>query len=349
MLLCASSYKNNTYLCNSNANFIVMTICLLECIGNTMTFRKSRLLTSNVFTAIIYLCLVSLTSACNDDVFIENTDLPEYSEITISGDDGYWSRAYNRKGLERIYFSFSEGKKEYVRYFDVKGDEVDSNCPASELRNILYEDPFQYYDIGFHGDMIYVNTYYNSTRKDNYLTLLFEYDYGLTKEISINITPGEPYWLFPNYEGEMVLEENIDELSFRQSFVNKGHVPQRMEVYPYRSSRCSAIVTMERDWSKGLVVDMALPTFDGSEWILREYSEVALGEYQSFDFPDNTSEKISVEVPANSKCTVTYTLHYTRAVQKGFMLVHTSGFQMEEEFTCTSVYPTNYDYTVSYE
>lgn len=326
-----------------------MTNCLLECIGNTKTIRKSRFLTSNVFTATIYLCLVLLTSACNDDVFIKNTDLPEHSEVTINGDEGYWSRAYNRKGLESIHFSFSEGMKEYVRYFNVRGDEVDSNCPASELSNILYEDPLQSYDIGFHGDMIYINSYYNSTRKDNYLTILLEYDYGLTKEISVNITPGEPYWMFPNYEGKMILEENIDESSFRQSFVNNGHIPQRMEIYPYLSSRCSAIVTMKPDWTKGLIVDMALPIFDGSEWILREYSEVALGEYLTFDFSGNTSDKISVEVPANSKCTVTYTLHYTRAIQKGIMLIHTSGFQKEEEFTCISVCPTNYDYTVSYE
>lgn len=325
-----------------------MTNCPLECIGDAKTIYKSRHLIANIFAASIFFGLFLLASACNDDVFIENIDLPEHSEIAINGDEGYWSRAYNRKGLESIHFSFSEGMKEYLRYFDMKGDEVDSDCPASELNNILYQDPLQSYSIGFYGDMIHVSSYYNSMRKDNYLTLLLDYDYGLTKEISIKITQGESYWTFTTYEGEMVLEENIDESSFRQSFVNNGHIPQRMEIYPYRSSRCYDIVTLKPDWTKGLIVDMALPTFDG-EWFLREYSDVTLDERRDFTPSGYTSEKISVEVPANSKCTVTYTLHYTRAIQKGNMFIHTSGIQTEENVTCISVYPTNYDYTVSYE
>jgi len=303
------------------------------------------------YIAILCGWLLLLVSACNSDVFIDGKELPDYSEFTIDGDGGYMSTAFSRDGLTAIRFEDSVAMAEYLTYYDTKGHRTDAFCPVSELGSIGYDTPVQYYTIGFTGEMLYVSSLYNATGFKKSITLFLEYDYGVTKKIHITIIQGKTLTCSSWYDGELIIDEDFEQITHRTGFVNNSHIAQRMEVMPYISSDCSDFVVPEQNWAKGLIVDMPLLTYNGNGWMLKDCKDIRLDEWRTFSPFEYSMEKIIVEVPADTKCTVTYTLHYTKATQTGKLFFYNQAcdFGSESGFTCTAIYPTNYEYAVSYE
>lgn len=302
--------------------------------------------------ALILACLLLAATGCNDDIFVDSAELPEYTDISIEGDGGQWSAPFSRDHLEKISIDYGANEKEYVTYYDVDGRTTTAACPAADLGSIVFENPIKYYSIGFEGEMMYVDSYYNASLYADNITIYLGYDYGVTKCVHVTFTQGRPLQLvFAQYDGEAVLEEVSRQTVNTTSLANNSSVAQHMEIMPYLLSQCTDVVNPAGNWAKGIVTDMPMLTYSGTQWELAEYKDIRLGETRRFSPSQYFAEKFTVDVPPHTKATVRCALHYTRATQSGTLLFYNSvtDCQAEERFTCTSVYATSFEYTVDYE
>lgn len=309
-------------------------------LSNTLSYRH-----------LIYaLAIVPALSSCNSDIFIADSDLPDSVDVTVEGDGGSWSTAYSRKGLLCVRLDLPPDDGKYVTYYGYNG-ELDPDSPPSELQSIVYESPLRSYSIGFNGDMIYVVSHYNASYEDR-VTLWLDYDYGVSKMIELTMTEGEPlqkgFW---DTKGPLKIEENIETTSHRAGFTNNSSLTQKFQIMPYLESKCSDIVMPADRWALGLTFDLPMPTYNGSDWVWYEYPDIRLGERRHFSPSQYIGKTLSVDVPPETKVTVSYTLHYSRAVQDGSIYFYNVVAQREFEVpvTWTSVYATSYDYMIEYE
>ncbi len=303
-------------------------------------------------SCIIAATIALLVSGCNNDIFVENADLPDYTDISIEGDGGLWSSAFSRKGLVSISIDdYASNVKNYFTYYGVNGDIVDADCPPSELGSIVYENPLQSYSIGFNGDMIYITSNYNATFY-NHISLRLHYDYGAIKYINVTFTEGEALSLVGwELSGDILLEENFEQVTHSSSFTNNTPLAQKFEIMPFLNSKCSDTVIPTDSWARGLTLKLPMLTFNGNYWEWREYDDIRLGERRNFSPGWCTQQKLTMDVPAYTKATVTYTLHYTRATQSGCLIFQNPTVQQSfnEDVTWTSIYATSFDYKVKYE
>lgn len=308
-------------------------------------------MTRNHIAYSLVLLVSIITSACNNDIFTENQDLPEITNITIDGDGGEWSSVLSLKGLTHIYIDYGSKDIEYVRYYGANGSEVNPDCSPTELKSIVYENPKTYYSIDIVGEMIYILSYYNASPYTSF-TLRLDYESGVNKFVYVTITEGKKLQMFLwEPTGDLVLEK-IGEKTHRTSFTNNSSIAQRLEIKPFLESTCFDMLTPTDNWALNLTVDIPMLTFNGQEWEWRELKDIILGDRRNFT-PSQYffDDKITVEVPANTKAIVTYKLNYTQATQDGFITFY--NIVAEQNFKTpvvwNSVYATSYEYDVEYE
>lgn len=294
--------------------------------------------------------ILLIAAGCNEDIFLDRNELPEYSEVCIDGDGGQWSTAFSRKGLSKISLDCNYQDREYITYYSSKGT-TDAGCPPSELESIIFENPARLHSIGFSGDMLYISSQYNALDTTR-ATLYLEYDYGVTKGINITVSAGEPLQIVTaTYDGSMTIEENFEQGYHSRSLVNNSNITQKLTIMPYLSSSCGNIVEPSSEWMNGRSIDMAVPAYNGKEWTLREYNNFTLARRLTFAPSSYATEEFSIDVPAHTKAKVEYVLHYSRATQSGNILCYNrqSEQQIMLPFTATSIYATSYEYKYKYE
>lgn len=302
-------------------------------------------------TYILAVLTSSFITACNNDIFTDVYDLPEVTDITIKGDGGEWSAPFSRKGLTQIHIDYNSNEKEYVRYYNSKGDEVNSDCPASELGSIVYENPRTWYSIGFVGEMIYISSHYNASLYADF-SILFDYESGDTKNINVTITEGEKLSVVSwTTNDNLRLEENFSQSTHVTSMTNNSSITQKLELMPFLNSRCSDMVMPADKWARGLTVDIPMLTYDGNEWTWAEYKDIEIGGRRDFTPSRYLDKKIVVDVPPYKKAKVSYKLIYTRATQDGVIIFTNNIAEQNYDVpvTWTSVYATSYEYNVEYE
>ena len=305
---------------------------------------------------ILPILILFALQACNDDVFIEDSGIrdlsgrPSSARITLDGNGEEWTALFSRKGLKRICVDHMSGSMDLV-YYGADGI-VDKDCPPSDLEAILYDTPLRYFSINFSEKMIYIRCYFNTLSETSF-TLALEYDDGKKTSIDVTITPGEPYrFIMDVLSGSEIIEENVEQMTHRTIFANNTSISQKLEVYPYRDSYCSDVVIPADEWAEGIVLnDMRMPTFSGKEWMWYHYDDICLGTTRTFAPELYDDEKFVVEVPANTVATVTYTLHYSRYIHEGYVMLYNpiDDHTIEEDVCWNSVYPVDYDYTVEFE
>lgn len=310
-------------------------------------------MTGKYFRKLSLICgLVLAVTGCNSDIFVDAVDLPSFTETTIEGDGGQWKTPFVREGLVSIAIDpETSAVKRYFRYFNSDGREVDAECPASDLRQIVYENQAQFYSIGFDKSMIYVNSNYNALEEIE-MRLWLEYDSGATKCIVLTITAGEPLeFVGAWYDGEIEVEDNVKQTSRTFSLSNNSHLTQNMEIHPYRDAGASDFVVPEESWAYLLTCDMPVLTYTSAGWERVWVPDITLGQPREFKPLELETEMFTVEVPPFMKAKVVYTLHYSRASQGGNLLYFNkeSDQQFEVGFTCKAAYPTSCEYTVEYE
>ncbi len=297
--------------------------------------------------------MVWILSSCNDEVFIPRKDLPDVSEITLDGNGDSWSMVCSKKGLDHIYINgeSSSVDNQYLTYYGSNGNIVNHECPASEISSIEYYTPLLSYSIGFYGNMINVICHYNITSETN-ITVMLDYDYGVSKMIHISLTEGKQYRLnswVPT--GKPILDENFEKVTHRASFTNNSNLTQNFELNPLFDSKCTDQVIPVDFWAIGLTVKLPMPTFTGKEWVWHEYKDISLGNERTFSPLTFYNDKLTIDVPANKKATVIYTLYYSRMTHHGVLHFYNpvDMHEFQEDITWTAVYATSYDYNVEYE
>lgn len=292
------------------------------------------------------------TSSCNKDVFVENDDLPQHTEVTLEGDGGQWSVPFSRNGLTHIYIiDCPENEKQYLTYLNLKGDLTGSYCDASDLKSINFENPARWYSFGFAGDMLYFSSNYNASTPYT-VNLILEYNFGVDKLISINLTEGKPLRLdFYSPFGRIEIEEDIDQITRTTGLVNNSQLTQKLEIMPFSEAFCMDEITAEEAWADGLVSRMPMLIYDGHQWTWEEYDDIRIGEVRQFIPEEFSDKKITVNVPPNKTARVTYTLHYTRNRTEGEVGFYNpvADYLFHTNVTWTAVYATSFDYKVDYE
>ena len=292
-----------------------------------------------------------VVSSCNNEVFIDRVDLPDEVEVTIEGDGGQWSASISRKGLERIYVIASEKDEQYLSYFTQSGTVTDSNVPAKDFGTVFFDNPAEYFSIGLVGDFLYIYSKFNAYPEAKNIILNLEYDYGLTKHIYLTFLPGKQLGCVALYGQEYKIKENIETITFKNSFTNGSSLTQYWDIYPFDTSSWILQVETGQDWANGLPVKMELPAYYGSEWILTREKEITIGNIERERYPFYDNVKITVEIPPYEKATVTYAVNYSEINRTGILDFHNevSEYSFEESFTCSVISPTSYEYSVSFE
>lgn len=305
----------------------------------------------NILSVIAVFVFSFATSSCNQDVFVSGGDLPAHTEVTVEGDGGQWSVPFSRNGLTHIYIvDCPENEKQYLTYLNVKGDLTGSYCDASDLKSINFENPARWYSFEFEGDMLYFSSNYNASTPYT-VNLHLDYNFGVTKLISINLTEGKPLRLdYYSPFGKTEIEEDI-EITRSTRLVNNSHLTQKLEIMPFSEAFCMDEITAEEAWADGLVSRLPMLIFDGHQWIWEEYDDIRIGEWRNFTPDKFSDQKIIVNVTPYKTARVTYTLHYTRNRTDGEISFYNSvvDYSFRTNVTWTAVYATSFDYKVDYE
>ena len=204
------------------------------------------------FLSVLFLLLAT---GCNSEIFTENKNLRDITQVTIEGDGGQWSTPFSREGLMNIYFNFDAQDVDYARYYSVNGEEVDATHPPLELEFVQVDSPIRMYNFGFNGDMMYVSSSYNASSAKDWIIQL-EYEDGTMKTIRITITAGEPLQFGHGFcTGNINLEEDVQvgTPTHTLRFANNSPLAQKLEVKPYLDARCGHMVSSEESWAQGLL------------------------------------------------------------------------------------------------
>lgn len=140
---------------------------------------------------IILLLLLAVLTACNSDIFVDDTDLPRETKVTIDGDGGQWITPYSSQGLQKISFSSDLGYDFHMQYYDRQGKPLTGIGNPENFGTIVCDSKQKYYSICFTKNLITVTSSFNGSY-ENKIMLVLEYESGATKYISITITAGTP-------------------------------------------------------------------------------------------------------------------------------------------------------------
>lgn len=289
-------------------------------------------------------------SGCNGDIFVDSEVLPEISKITIEGDGGEWSTPISRKGLVRMYIKVDYDEEKYVNYFDVNNKITDETCPASDLENIIYENPIRYYSISFYGDMLYISSWYNAAEEKHFGVYL-EYDYGV-KQIDVTVSKGTPLqflYQIPTSQ-EIEVEEDIETISHSISFSNGSSITQFFNVYPYAETSATCMIKTDAEWANGLMSEQLVPIYH-FEWMWTNMTDCVIGKSFSF-LPEQLLDfYFIISVQPGQKATVNYDMHYSKATDASTLVYYNtvSDVQYEVPVETTCVCPSVYDHKVIFE
>lgn len=293
-------------------------------------------------------CLLMLLAAgCNNDVFLDETPLPDDDSLsaTIDGDGGEVSFHIPTAQLEHFGpDEFSEGKK-YLTFYNVEGDIVGSESPASVVSRIVYANDFNKYEILKDGNTLTVRSICNTSGYGGFHIRL-EYSYG-TRFIYISLTSGKPLQLIDvQYPDGMITEDRAKVTTNRFGFTNQGPLPQRVEVRPYLNEVASILVDASKNWAYDKL-DLLVPVYVDGQWEFRKKNGIRPGFRFTYDGPDRFT-KVDVDIPADSKVNVITEVFYSRAAARGVMtfLNEILDIRMSVDFTVTSYYPVNYEIRV---
>ena len=144
--------------------------------------------------AVVAACIIFLSSGCNNDVFLDEPDIPEITEATIEGDGGEADFVIPTNGLEHISLDVFSDNLQFCTYYNTAGDISDSKIAASELGRIVYESFFHKLEIIKNGKKLTIRSICETAQSNDNWTLRLEYTYGV-RFIEFTVLPGRPLTL----------------------------------------------------------------------------------------------------------------------------------------------------------
>ncbi|MDE6394982.1 MAG: hypothetical protein K2K77_06545, partial [Duncaniella sp.] len=149
------------------------------------------------------LLTVALLTACNGDIFLDETALPPEPDITLEGDGGSAVITIPLKDLQGIGFRYFDTQRN-TTYYNAAGEIIDSNSPVSEISLIVYETDFSRFEIHRQGSRLILKSVCSTFKYENHDEIELEYRYGY-RRIQVTILPGKPMKLESvDYYGPMM-------------------------------------------------------------------------------------------------------------------------------------------------
>ncbi|MDO5524725.1 MAG: hypothetical protein Q4F85_01390 [Prevotella sp.] len=296
-----------------------------------------------VFFALPVLLLVA---GCNDDVFLDESYMPDnVVKYTIEGDGGETTFTIPTKGLERVSLDvFSESERNCT-YYNAAGDIVDRYSPASEVSRIVFETIFTRFELHRQGKTLTVKNQYNSFDYGSW-TIRLEYSYGV-RFIYVTVLPGKPMRLLEvvYHPDGMKIDDRAKVKTKRFGFNNASPLPQILEVRPYLDETYSILVEPEdkNSWVIGKRLNMEVPVYEDGSWQMKETSLIP--GFSSTYSKKEYLMKVDVDVPAYSNVNIFTDIIYGQAKSSGYMtfLNEVLNRKLTVNFTVTSLYPTAYE------
>ncbi len=297
---------------------------------------------------LLYIWIITFMPGCNNDIFIDGPEMPDYSYAQVAGDGGTVSFEISTTGLKLINFDlFSENKK-YCKYFNRNGEEISPYSPASELGSIVFENHHVKYVLEKKGNRLTFTSLENSS-SENHLSIRLEYDYTV-KFIEIEIERGQPLEMICVEYDNMKINDRAKKDVQTYKFTNYGPINQTLNWYPYSHNQASVIVEPDEDWIRGDFVIIPLPAYSDGKWKLEETGSIRLGTKMSF-YRSDYMNPVPIELPPYANIVLISNVIYSMCQVEGSMTFRNpvSGRIHQTGFMCEALYPTDYEIRIDYE
>lgn len=285
---------------------------------------------------------------CNNDIFVDDLELPDRSAVSMAGNDGQWSVPVDGNDLLRYSVCFEGDELEFVTCYAEGAEVVDMDSP--EVREISFETPAASFSVSRSRDMLYVTSRYNAypVPVTRHITLYFR---EAEKNIDVTFLPCCPLEsVLTSYYPLAREEEFVRQESHTVVFENNGSASSVLTLNPFQDATASVEIVPRTEWGRGLKADMELLVFDGYNWNVCPAEEVITGVPRSLKISYDDMEEYVV-APPHSKVIVRYAVSYARESAHGVQAFYnvTSGLYSELDFDCVSIFPVSYEISVEYE
>lgn len=294
---------------------------------------------------LIYLWVIIITSACNNSIFLDRPEMPDYSYATVAGDGGSISFDISTTGLLHISFDLYSYSNKYCTFYNSKGDVIPADSPASILGSIVFENQYVKYYLVKNGNKITFTSVEN-TGSEHHITLRLEYDYAV-KFIEFEIERGAQMEQVSVELGELHINDHAETHSQWLTFENGGPITQTFDWYPYLNSNASTVVETDDDWIRGNLVTIPLPVYNGSKWELTDNSSLRIGARYTYKRPDYKTP-VPIEVPPFTQLTIKSDVIFSSCTVDGSLIFRNpvSKRLHNARFRCIALYPVNSKITI---
>ena len=302
---------------------------------------------ANIFhsAAIAAACIIFLSSGCNNDVFLDEPDIPEITEATIEGDGGEADFVIPTNGLEHISLDVFSDNLQFCTYYNTAGDISDSKIAASELGRIVYESFFHKLEITKNGKKLTIRSICETAQSNDNWTLRLEYTYGV-RFIEFTVLPGRPLTLSGiTYTSRLNVNDNAHVKTRRLGCINNSPEILKTEEYPYLQADATTIVNVGKkdSWVESEHIVMKVPVYKNGEWVAEERTVQPGRTYRTYR-PDQML-KVDIDIPAYFDGTIITDVTYSSAEIEGIMTFTNEILDRQRtvNFTTSSRYPVSYE------
>ncbi len=302
-------------------------------------------------TIVLAICFVALTllPACNSDIFVEPVQNVE-SEITIDGNGGFQSVAYQRSGLNTISFYTESDYRTWYSFYDKEGEYLYNPANIDDVDKILFGSPRFLLEIRPGEEYATVTALDNTFDYPIDIYLYLDYAY-LSKTIRITVTPGNPLKISSFGYSISPVTGLTTQSDIPMRFKNTSPNPVKMTIYPFKECESKIHLSADEAWASEITDWIPVPVYRNGEWHLSDTNLVKTrleGTTGFYSEATDVDEAAVVEIPANSTVSVLKTTTY--AIFKADFSAHcalpNSGTSTPVWGKCTIHQPIDYNIEV---
>jgi len=311
---------------------------------------KMRLL----FTDILCIMLLTISTACNSDIFVEPLPKDIETDITLSPGGDSYSFKIKKKGLSGLSFGNEIDSYTSTIYYDKDGEILYGSYSIDDVAKIVYAAPRFSIEFRVSGDKVEASALDNTY--DSEISVWSTLLYGeQSLSITFHLTPGKPMEI--EHLGYDIVRPvaGFKTLKMMSSKVNNNtDSVKRIGIYPYNYAKSKILLQPEELWQNGIRGTVPVQIYSNGEWIESESSnvEVTIGDVIEFHSENvNPDEVAYIDVPAHSTVTsILYVRYATLDVRYlATFMQPNSQFTYPASGKCQLFQPIDYDIEISCE
>lgn len=287
------------------------------------------------------LLIVTLLTACNGDIFLDEPALPYETNITLEGDGGVAVVTIPLKDLQGIGFRYFDTQIN-TTYYNATGEKIDNKSPVSEISLIVYESDFSRFEIHRQGSRLTLKSVCSTYKYDNHDEIELEYRYGY-RRIQVTILPGKPMKLESvHYNGPLSFNTET-KVSSRIGFENTSPTDLVCTEFPYLNQQPYVFIEPMSLWAKDTSVAMEVPVYENGEWVIKEKT-LSPGKKSYYPGPDYMTS-VDISIPGATNGYIITSVDYECAMVSGTMYYVNEILdrRVPVDFNLSSFYPVSYD------